>query len=170
MKWHALRSHSMSIAVEDWDDLAVAPPRRDERAGRRDEREGRRDERAGRRDEREGRRDERDGSAATGSKRSATTESEPEAPTPGYYKHADDSYGEVLENLRLPAGIAAGNAVFWLVGRLFGVVELIGVASLVSVALLLAAYVLREWQRDRTALICLAGALPLPLTVFGLFY
>ena len=35
--------------------------------------------------------------------------------------------------------------------------------------LLIAAYLLREWQRDRTALICLAGALPLPFTIISLF-
>ena len=50
-----------------------------------------------------------------------------------------------------------------------GVVELVGIAFFVSVGLLLAAYMLREWQRDRTALICLAGALPLPVTIVGLF-
>ena len=52
---------------------------------------------------------------------------------------------------------------------MFGVVELVGVAFFVSIGLLLAAYVLREWQRDRTALICLAGAFPLPLTIISLF-
>jgi hypothetical protein len=107
------------------------------------------------------RRDERAGSPAA-------TEIEPEAPTLGYVKHEGDSYGEILETLRVPAAIAGTNALFWLVGRLFGVVELVGVAFFVSVGLLFAAYVLREWQRDRTALICLAGALPLPLTIFDL--
>ena len=52
---------------------------------------------------------------------------------------------------------------------MFGVVELVGVAFFVSIGLLLAAYVLREWQRDRTSLICLAGAFPLPLTIISLF-
>ena len=28
---------------------------------------------------------------------------------------------------------------------------------------------MREWQRDRTSLICLAGAFPLPVTIIGLF-
>ena len=52
-----------------------------------------------------------------------------------------------------------------------GVVELIGnVSFAASVGMLLAAYVLREWQRDRSALICLAGAVPLPVTIFGLLY
>ena len=132
----------MSIAVEDWDDLAEARRRRDERQGRAPSEAG----------------------ARPGAGRP------PEEPTPGYYKHEDDSYGEVLENLRVPAWIAGGNAAFWLVGRLFGVVELVGLAFFVSVGLLLAAYVLREWHRDRTALICLAGALPLPVTIFGLLY
>ena len=98
----------------------------------------------------------------------AATEVEPEAPTLGYVKHEDDSYGEILESLRVAAAIAGVNALSWLVGRVFGVVELVGVAFFVSVGLLFAAYVLREWQRDRTALICLAGALPLPLTIFDL--
>jgi hypothetical protein len=128
----------MSIAVEDWDDLSEARRRREERAG----------------------------GAATAS--DAATEVAPEAPTLGYYKHQDDSYGEILESLRAPAAIAGVNAAFWLVGRVFGVVELVGLAFFVSVGLLLAAYVLREWQRDRTALICLAGSLPLPLTIFDL--
>ena len=35
--------------------------------------------------------------------------------------------------------------------------------------MLLAAYILREWQRDRSALIYLVGALPLPITIIGLF-
>jgi hypothetical protein len=140
----------MSIAVEDWDELAVARRRRDEREGS-----------AATASQR---------TAATGREGTAATGSAPEAVTPGYYKHEDDHYGDVLENFRTPLGIAAGNGLFWLVGRLFGVVELVGVAFFVSVGLLLAAYVLREWQRDRTALICLAGALPLPLTIFGLFY
>jgi hypothetical protein len=87
----------------------------------------------------------------------------------GVANFADDSYGDTLENLRIAAGIAGANALFWLVGRVFGVVELVGVAFFVSIGLLLAAYVLREWQRDRTSLICIAGALPLPLTIIGLF-
>jgi hypothetical protein len=90
-------------------------------------------------------------------------------PTLGVANFADDHYGDTLENLRVPAGIAGANALFWLVGRLFGVVELVGVAFFVSVGLLLAAYVFREWQRDRTSLICLAGAFPLPLTIISLF-
>ncbi len=90
-------------------------------------------------------------------------------PTLGVANFADDHYGDTFENLRIPAGIAGANALFWLVGRVFGVVELVGVAFFVSIGLLLAAYVLREWQRDRTSLICLAGAFPLPLTIISLF-
>ena len=93
----------------------------------------------------------------------------PPEPTLGVADFADDHYGDTFENLRLPAGIAGANALFWLVGRVLGVVELVGVAFFVSVGLLLAAYVLREWQRDRTSLICLAGAFPLPLTIISLF-
>ena len=95
------------------------------------------------------------------------SEPEPER-TLGVANFADDRYGDTFENLRLPAGIAGANALFWLVGRTFGVVELVGFAFFVSVGLLLAAYVLREWQRDRTSLICLAGAFPLPLTIISL--
>jgi hypothetical protein len=87
----------------------------------------------------------------------------------GVANFADDSYGDTYENLRIPAGIAGVNALFWLIGRVFGVVELVGVAFFVAVGLLLTAYVMREWQRDRTSLICLAGALPLPLTIIGVF-
>jgi hypothetical protein len=82
----------------------------------------------------------------------------------------DEAYGATVQNLRLPAFIAGGNVAVWVAGRLFDVVELVGVAFFASIALLLAAYLLREWQRDRTALICLAGALPLPVTIIGLFY
>lgn len=90
-------------------------------------------------------------------------------PTLGVANFKDDDYGDTLENLRIPAGIAGVNALFWLVGRVFGVVELVGVAFFVSIGLLLAAYMLHEWQRERTSLICLAGALPLPLTIISLF-
>jgi hypothetical protein len=74
-----------------------------------------------------------------------------------------------MQNLRLPAGIAGGNLLVWLVGLLGGVVELVGVAFFVSIGLLLATYMLREWQRDRMALLCAAGALPLPITIIGFF-
>jgi hypothetical protein len=72
------------------------------------------------------------------------------------------------ENLRLPLCLAAGNILIWLLARLSGVVELIGVSFAASVGMLLAAYVLREWQKDRSALIYLVGALPLPITIFAL--
>ena len=72
------------------------------------------------------------------------------------------------ENLRLPLCLAAGNILIWLLARLSGVVELIGVSFAASVDMLLAAYVLREWQKDRSALIYLIGALPLPITIVAL--
>ena len=87
----------------------------------------------------------------------------------GVANFANDSYGDTHENLRIPAVIAGANALFWLVGRVFGVVELVGVAFFLSIGLLLTAYVMREWQRDRTALICIAGAFPLPVTIISLF-
>ncbi len=98
----------------------------------------------------------------------AVAEPEPE-PTLGVAAFADDDYGDTMQNVRLPAGIAGGNLLVWLLGVSAGVVELVGIAFFVSVGLLLAAYMLREWQRDRTALICLAGALPLPITIISFF-
>ena len=44
----------------------------------------------------------------------------------------------------------------------------IGVSFFAAVGLLLASYVLREWHRDRAALVCLIGGLPLPITIFSL--
>ena len=72
------------------------------------------------------------------------------------------------ENLRPMLSIAGGNIAIWALAHLTGVVELIGVSFLASVGLLLAAYVLREWHRDRAALVCLVGGLPLPITIFSL--
>jgi hypothetical protein len=87
----------------------------------------------------------------------------------GLAQFDDDDYGEVTENLRVPGGIAAANLLVWFVGLFGHVVECVGVAFFVSIGLLLAAYLTREAQRDRTALILLAGAIPLPLTIIGLF-
>ena len=72
------------------------------------------------------------------------------------------------ENLRPMLSIAGGNIAIWALAHLTGVVELIGVSFLASVGLLLGAYVLREWHRDRAALVCLIGGLPLPITIFSL--
>jgi hypothetical protein len=80
----------------------------------------------------------------------------------------DDSLEAYGENLRPVLAIAGGNLVVWAFAHLSGVVELIGVSFFASVGLLLAAYVLREWHRDRAAVVCLAGALPLPVTIFSL--
>ena len=87
----------------------------------------------------------------------------------GLAQFEDDDYGDVTERLRVPAGLAIVNWLVWLVGVFGGVVECTGVAFFVSIGLLLAAYLTREAQRDRTALILLAGAIPLPLTIIGLF-
>jgi hypothetical protein len=133
----------MSIAVEDWDDLSVARRRRDERA-------------AG----------EADATAA---------ETDEDAPEPDAYgliiadiAEDDDSLERHTENLRPVLSIAGGNIAIWVLAHLTGVVELIGVSFFASVGMLLAAYVLREWHRDRASLVCLVGALPLPLTIIGL--
>jgi hypothetical protein len=128
----------MSIAVEDWDDLSEARRRREERLG---------------------------GAAP------AAEQAGPGDVVSVDFAPADDendAYGAPVENLKIPAYLAGANVLAWAAGRAFGVVELVGVAFFASVALLLAAYVLREWQRDRTALICLAGALPLPITIVTL--
>ena len=87
----------------------------------------------------------------------------------GLAQFEDDDYGDVTQRLRIPAGLAIVNWLVWLVGVIGGVVECTGVAFFVSIGLLLAAYLTREAQRDRTALILLAGAIPLPLTIIGLF-
>ena len=88
----------------------------------------------------------------------------------GLAQFEDDDYGEVTESLRVPAGLAIVNWLVWIVGVVGGVVECTGVAFFVSIGLLLAAYLTREAQRDRTSLILLAGAIPLPLTIAGLFF
>jgi hypothetical protein len=136
----------VSIAVEDWDDLTSARRRRDERAGATPPAPA----------------------AATGAAPALEPEPEPDVLL-GVANFADDSYGDTFEDIRVPAGVAGANVLIWLAGLLTGVVELVGVAFFVSVGLLLAAYITREWQKDRTALLCLAGALPLPITIIGLF-
>lgn len=144
----------MSISVEDWDDLSQARRRRDERAElvytppSDDDLEA------------------EPAAAAAPSRLTAVPAALP-ADTGEYLE--DEAYDGVVENLRLPASIAGANGLAWAAGRLTGVVELIGLAFFVSIVLLIAAYLLREWQRDRTALICLAGALPLPVTIISYF-
>jgi hypothetical protein len=140
----------MSISVDDWDDLTEVRRRRDERAAlfytppvqETDDDAG-----------------------------APTVESPPAltaVPDAGVYLD-EDAFGEISQNLKLPAYIAGTNLLAWAVGRLTGVVELVGVAFFVSIVLLIASYLLREWHRDRTALICLAGALPLPITIISYF-
>ena len=132
----------MSIAVEDWDDLSAARRRRDEK-----------------------------GAAET-----ATAAETPEdgTVTDAYgivtteFPADDDSLEHHRENLRTVLSIAGANIAIWALAHLTGVVELIGVSFFASVGLLLASYILREWHRDRSALVCLIGGLPLPLTIFGL--
>jgi hypothetical protein len=205
-RWHAVGSRSIrvSISVEDWDELADARRRRDERraaeqppseappveryrppAPRPDAATPVAPPRAASTVERYRPPAPHPDPAQAGAPRAVPApapvvdfhldaepepaqEAEPET-TLGVAQFADDRYGSTEENLRAPAGIAIANLLVWAVGRVGGVVELIGVAFFVSVGLLLAAYVLREWQRDRTALICLGGAMPLPFTIAGLF-
>jgi hypothetical protein len=130
----------MSIAVEDWDDLSAARRRRDEQA------------------EAEGASPPAEGDAPTAQVRAIRA---PEA-------FHDDSLDGERENLRPLLAVAGGNIAIWVLAHLSGVVELIGVSFFASIGLLLGAYILREWHRDRSALVCLIGALPLPLTIFGL--
>jgi hypothetical protein len=141
----------VSISVEDWDDLGEARRRRDERAELFYTPPVR---------------ESGDGEAVL-----ATAEATPVlalVPDTGVYLD-DEAFGEVSQNLKLPAYIAGANLLAWAAGHLTGVVELVGLAFFVSIVLLIASYLLREWHRDRTALICLAGALPLPVTIISYF-
>jgi hypothetical protein len=143
----------MSVAVEDWDDLSVARRRRGEPAA------------------------SEEAATAEGAEggEAVPAPAAPRAATPSArqalvaeFDDADDfDYGD-SENLRPVLSVAAGNIAIWALAHLTGVVELIGVSFFASVGLLLASYVLREWHRDRAALVCLAGALPLPVTIFSL--
>jgi hypothetical protein len=142
----------MSISVEDWDELSEARRRR-ERAELSSTPPV----------------DERNADHAV------AEAAEPAAapalalvPDTGVYLD-DEAFGEVVQNLKLPVYIAGANLLAWAAGRLTGVVELVGLAFFVSIVLLIASYLLREWHRDRTALICLAGALPLPVTIISYF-
>jgi hypothetical protein len=141
----------MSISVEDWDDLTEVRRRRDERAALFYTPPGRESD---------------DGEAIA-----PTVESPPAlaaVPDAGVYLD-EEAFGEISQNVKLPAYIAGTNLLAWAAGRLTGVVELVGLAFFVSIVLLIAAYLLREWHRDRTALIVLAGALPLPITIISYF-
>ena len=155
----------MSISVEDWDDLSEARRRRDERAALFYTPPGEADldaEPGGEEHEAHEARPPRALALVT----AAPAEEEPS--DIGMYLD-EDAFGDVAQNLKLPAYIAGANVVAWVAGRLTGVVELVGLAFFVSIVLLIASYVLREWHRDRTALICLAGALPLPVTIISYF-
>jgi hypothetical protein len=139
----------MSIAAEDWDDLSVARRRRGQRAATEAAPVDAID-------------------AVEGTQRVAMN-----AVAQSVITRADDDEDDEFvyadpENLRPAFSIAGANLALWALGHLTGVVELIGVSFLASVGLLLASYVLREWRRDRAALVCLAGALPLPVTIFSL--
>ena len=135
----------MNISVDDWDDLSEARRRRDERAAlvstSLDEAEP----------------------AVAGQAPVLTL-----VPDRSIY-FDEEAFGAAVQNVKIPAYIAGANVLAWVAGRLTGVVELVGLAFFVSIALLIASYLLREWQRDRTALICLAGALPLPITIISYF-
>ena len=135
----------MSIAVEDWDDLSAARRRRGERAAA----------------------EAAAGEPARRSPRSDVRHAAVQQTERRRRRRRRLDYGDA-ENLRPVLSIAGGNIAIWALAHLSGVVELIGVSFFASVGLLLASYVLREWHRDRTALICLAGALPLPVTIFSL--
>jgi hypothetical protein len=130
----------MSIAVEDWDDLAAARQRRGERGQ----------------------------AAAPDAASDAAANVAPRDDRDDHRGDEQDYDESESENIRIPLCLAAGNIAIWLLAHLSGVVELLGVSFAASVGMLLAAYILREWQRDRSALICLVGALPLPITIFAL--
>jgi len=132
----------MSIAAEDWDDLSAARRRRDKKA------------------------------AAETAAAATTTEDGTVMDAYGIvtaeFPADDDSLEHHHENLRPVLSIAGANILVWALAHMTGVVELIGVSFFASVGLLLASYILREWHRDRAALVCLVGALPLPITIFSL--
>ena len=132
----------MSIAVEDWDDLSAARRRRDEKAAAE--------------------------AAATEATAEDGTVMDAYGIVTAEFPADDDSLEHHSENLRPVLSIAGGNIAIWALAHLTGIVELIGVSFFASVGLLLAAYILREWHRDRAALVCLVGALPLPITIFSL--
>jgi hypothetical protein len=131
-------SEEQELVATDWDDLAPARRRRREPATDQADRAER----------------------APATRAHAVIGGELEDPKDFEY---DDA-----ENLRPMLSVAGGNIAIWALAHLTGVVELIGVSFLASVGLLLAAYVLREWHRDRAALVCLVGGLPLPVTIFSL--
>jgi hypothetical protein len=151
----------MSIAAEDWDDLAVVRRRRGQRAAA----EAAAPEAAA-----------PEAAAAEASEGVAAAHlrkpvvRKPVVRTAVVAELEDDKDFEYddAENLRPMLSIAGGNIAIFALAHLTGVVELIGVSFLASVGLLLAAYVLREWHRDRAALVCLVGGLPLPITIFSL--
>lgn len=132
----------MSIAVEDWDDLSAARRRRDEKAAAE--------------------------AAATEATAEDGTVMDAYGIVTAEFPADDDSLEHHSENLRPVLSIAGGNIAIWALAHLTGIVELIGVSFFASVGLLLASYILREWHRDRAALVCLVGALPLPITIFSL--
>ena len=131
----------MSIAVEDWDDLSAARRRRDERTAA--------DETA---------------TPAEGDAPAATVH----ALIATVAAREDESLDDDRENLRPFFSVTGANIVIWALAHLTGIVELLGVSFFASIGLLLASYILREWHRDRAALVCLIGGLPLPLTIIGL--
>src|SRR4051812_20420278 len=155
---YAPRWSNMSISVEDWDELSEARRRRDERAAPLSTPDGGLDDEA-----------EAAEQAAAPRALALVADAPPEETDDDGVYLDEEAFGQVVQNLRLPAYVAGANMLAWLAGRLTGIVELVGLAFFVSIVLLIAAYVLREWQRAPPALICLAGALPLPITIFSYF-
>jgi hypothetical protein len=151
----------MSIAAEDWDDLAVVRRRRGQRAAA----EAAAPETAAAEAPAA---EAAEGVAAAALRKPVVRK--PVVRTAVVAELEDDKDFEYddAENLRPMLSIAGGNIAIFALAHLTGVVELIGVSFLASVGLLLAAYVLREWHRDRAALVCLVGGLPLPITIFSL--
>jgi hypothetical protein len=155
----------MSIAAEDWDDLSVARRKR-------------------------GQRQEAEAAAATETEAAPAAGPRPRPKTvalnaaqQAVITYADDDDEELVygygdtENLRPVLSVAGGNIAIWAlmhVGVVVNVIsatfaaDLIGLTFAVSIGLLLASYLMREWHRDREALICLVGGLPLPLTIISL--
>jgi hypothetical protein len=146
----------MSIAAEDWDDLSVVRRRRGQRAAA----EAAAPEAAAA--------EAAEGVAATHLRKPVVRKPVVRKAVVAELEDDKDFEYDDAENLRPMLSIAGGNIAIFALAHLTGVVELIGVSFLASVGLLLAAYVLREWHRDRAALVCLVGGLPLPITIFSL--
>ena len=168
----------MSIAAEDWDDLSVARRKRGQRQAAEAAASGAVETTL----PAEAPAAPSAAAPPRATPARASRRSSANAAQQAVIVYADDADDDELgysesDKLRPVLSVAGGNLGIWalahvgVVHRLIGATlaaDLIGLTFAVSVGLLLASYLLREWHRDREALICFAGALPLPLTIISL--